>query len=178
MKAQLEKESVSCINKLEIGTDWKIEDYPDHMKTVENTDVLIPAHGSDNSKETEEANCTSAIALIELFKSRRKARRGDLVLSQVWYVGSNVSPKPWWGIAEREAHSRNKGLFSKYVRELYDAEWLNYRHIVPPVFKSAIMAPEEAVNVAFWWISRGAGYIPTSHGGLAFWGYFKFLWKL
>ena len=178
MKAQLEKESVSCINELEIGTDWKIEDHPDDVKTLENTDVLILTHGSDNSKETEEANCTSAMALIELFKSRRKARRGDLVLPEVWYVGSNVSPKPWWGIAEREAHSRNNGLFGKYVRELYDAEWLNYRHIVPSIFKSAMVAPEEAVNVAFWWISRGARYIPTSHGGLAFWGYFKFLWRL
>jgi hypothetical protein len=100
------------------------------------------------------------------------------VLPEIWYVGSSVSPKPWWGIAEREAYLKNKELFSRYVRELYDAEWLNYRHIVPSIFRSAIVAPEEAVSTAFWWISRGARYIPTSHGGLAFWGYFKFMWRV
>jgi hypothetical protein len=179
LKKQLQGQLVRSIQELKFGVDWNYEDYSRIISVLTNTDILILAHGS-KGKDEMQANCTSAISFIELFKINRKSRPGDLLLPEVWYVGSEIEVHPTWGLKSLKEYSKSKRAFAKHARKYYDDETLVYRHIVPSAFRSrmggSIVRPEWAVRVALWWIRRGARYVPVTYTGLAFWGYLKFIW--
>ncbi len=180
LKLELESESPSCIQELRYGKDWTYDNYSSAIEILQNTDILILSHGSKTDAMT--ANCTSAIALIELFKAHYKPRPGySLLLPEVWYVGSEaeVHPSPP-GNPIMKSYTTSKREFAKHARAYYDDETLLYRHIVPAAFRSqmgwAIVGPGWAAAVAMWWIRRGARYVPVTYTGFAYLGFFKFLY--
>jgi hypothetical protein len=179
LKEQLRRHKVRSIQELKFGVDWNYEDYSRIISILRDTDILILAHGS-KEKDAMQANCASAISFIELFKHHRKCRPGDLLLPEVWYVGSEIEVHPTWGLKSLQQYSKSKRAFVKHARKYYDDETLVYRHIVPSAFRSrmgySFVGPEWTARITLWWIKRGARYVPVTYTGLAFWGYIKFIW--
>ncbi|KAG4427559.1 hypothetical protein IFR05_016958 [Cadophora sp. M221] len=181
LKAELETDSPSIIQDLKFGSEWTYKDYSAAIPILQNTDILILSHGSKTDPMT--ANCTSAVALIELFKTQYRPRPGhsSLLLPEVWYVGSEaeVHPSPP-GNQVMKAYTASKRAFARHARKYYDDEQILYRHIVPAAFRSqmgwAIVGPGWAAAVAMWWIRRGARYVPVTYTGFAFLGFWKFLY--
>ncbi|EKD13353.1 uncharacterized protein L3040_002785 [Drepanopeziza brunnea f. sp. 'multigermtubi'] len=180
LKLELQKESPSCIQELKYGKDWTFDDYSRTIETLKNTDILILSHGSKTDPMT--ANCTSAVSLVELFKSHYAPRSGySLLLPEVWYVGSEaeVHPSPPGNVVMRD-YTASKRAFARHARKYYDDENLLYRHIVPAAFRSqmgwAIVGPGWAAKVCMWWVKRGARYVPVTYTGFAYIGWVKFLW--
>jgi hypothetical protein len=179
MKKAIDTESVSCINELKFGLDWTYDDYAGCISTLEKTDILILGHGSQTNSPME-ANCTSANALIALFKKHRVSRKGDLLLPEIWYLGSELEVQPAWGSTVAGKCAASKREFARSARKYYDDEEVMYRHIAVSPSASgigrALLGPEWAASWAMWWIRRGARFVPTSCVGFTSWDYFKFLY--
>ncbi|KAL5315914.1 hypothetical protein ACEPPN_016788 [Leptodophora sp. 'Broadleaf-Isolate-01'] len=181
LKAELETDSPSIIQDLKFGSEWTYKDYSAAIPILQDTDILILSHGSKTDPMT--ANCTSAVALIELFKTHYRPRPGhsSLFLPEVWYVGSEaeVHPSPP-GNQVMKAYTASKRAFARHARKYYDDEQILYRHIVPAAFRSqmgwAIVGPGWAAAVTMWWIRRGARYVPVTYTGFAFLGFWKFMY--
>ncbi|RDW63690.1 hypothetical protein BP6252_11235 [Coleophoma cylindrospora] len=178
MRSQLIAEGAKSIQELKFRTDWTYDDYQSVIPILTNTDILILAHGS-KSDDSLNANCECMIELIETFKQNRKAKSAnDMLLPEVWYVGSEAELHPSWGSPTMQSYSRSKRSFLPYARHLYSDPSLLYRHIVPSSFNSsmgfAIVSVEWAARVTLWWIKRGARYVPVTYTGLAYVNYFKF----
>lgn len=180
LKAELQTDSPSLIQDLKFGSEWTYDDFSAAIPILQNTDILILSHGSKTDPMV--ANCTSAITLIELFKTHYKPRPGhSLLLPEVWYVGSEaeVHPSPP-GNQIMKDYTRSKREFARHARKYYDDDVILYRHIVPAAFRSkmgwAIVGPGWAAAVAMWWIRRGARYVPVTYTGFAYLGFWKFLY--
>lgn len=176
---ELQTESVACIQHLKFGVDWTYTNYDAAIPTLENTDVLILAHGS-KGQDALKANCESAVQLISLFKNHRKSDPSQTgLLPEIWYVGSEAELHPSFGIQSLQAYSTSKRAFLPYARKLYDDDSILYRHIVPAAFRStmgsAILPAEWAARSAMWWIRRGARFIPVTYTGIAYLHYVKFM---
>ncbi|KAH8797859.1 hypothetical protein F5884DRAFT_814580 [Xylogone sp. PMI_703] len=180
IKKKLQGEKVTCIQELKFGIDWTFEDYSRTLNVLANTDILILAHGS-KGEDAMEANYEAPIAFIRAFKSHYQPRPGNLLLPEVWYVGSEIEIHPTWGLESLRKYSRSKRKFAKHASKYYEDSDILYRHIVPSAFRSrmgwAIMGPDWAAMLALWWIKRGARYVPVTYTGLAFWGYLKWVYQ-
>ncbi|KAJ0165184.1 hypothetical protein CTA2_12115 [Colletotrichum tanaceti] len=143
---------------------------------LHNTDVLVLAHGSKNGQHDLEANCASAVAIIDIFRESCGRRKLGL-LPEVWYVGSEAELHGAW-TSDMQTYTGSKRAFVRHARAFYDEETFNYRHIVPAAFASGmgtgLVSPRWAARVALWWIRRGARYVPVTYTGLAFVNYLRF----
>jgi hypothetical protein len=180
IKHQIQNERVKCVQELKFGVDWTYDDYESTIPILADTDVLILAHGS-KGEHAMEANCESAVKLIELFKKHHMPTPSQkLLLPEVWYVGSEIELHPSWGLPNSERYLRSKRSFLPHARALFDDSSILYRHIVPSAFHSslgsAIVSAELVAKVAMWWIRRGARYVPVTYTGLAYLNYFTFMY--
>ncbi|TQN66885.1 Monoglucosyldiacylglycerol epimerase [Colletotrichum shisoi] len=144
--------------------------------TLRNTDVLILAHGSKNGEHDFEANCESAVKIIEIFRESCGRRKLGL-LPEVWYVGSEAELHGAW-TSDMRTYTGSKRAFVRHARAFYDEETFNYRHIVPAAFASGmgpgLVSARWAARVALWWVRRGARYVPVTYTGLAFVNFLRF----
>lgn len=181
MRMELEKEGVKEIKSLKYEIDWTYDNYDAAIAILAETDILILAHGSKHDNPLE-ANCKSAIKLINLFKKHRRPGTGynSMLLPEVWYVGSEIEFHPSWGDSTLLAYSHSKRSFLSHARSLYDDTSINYRHIVPSAFASsmgpAIVTAGWTARRVLWWIRRGARYVPVTYTGIAYLHYFKFMY--
>ena len=172
-------EGAKSVTPLKYGRDFTYDDYSKVVEILENTDILILAHGS-KVKGAMEANCTSFVTLIELFKKHRKPV-GQIVstLPEIWAVGSEIEFHPAWGNRDLQIYLESKRAFVQFAREYYDQKDFIYRHIVPSAFQSAmgpgLISGRTAVQMAMFFIRRGFQYIPVTYTTLAFFNYFKFI---
>ncbi|KAL5364920.1 hypothetical protein BJX96DRAFT_188189 [Aspergillus floccosus] len=178
IQQQLRSEGVKNIRTLKFGTHWTHRDFGRVGLALDEADILILAHGT-KGPDAMEANCDSAIRLIELFMERRVRREGRAkTLPEIWYVGSEAELHPAFGGAEMRRYAASKRAFLPYARALYDNPQIVYRHIVPAAFHSsmgkAIVSPEWAAGVTMWWIRRGACYVPVTYTGIAYLNFWKF----
>jgi hypothetical protein len=167
MKKELHTESVKCIQELEFGVEWTYDDYSSTIPILANTDVLILAHRSQRDHALQ-ANCDSAIVLIDLFKKhRRSSPAHEKLLPEIWYIGSEAELHLSWGILSLREYSHSKRSFLPYARAMYDDPSILYRHIVPSSFSfsmgPAIVSAEWAAKISMWWIRRGARYVPVTY---------------
>ncbi|KAB8076571.1 hypothetical protein BDV29DRAFT_200050 [Aspergillus leporis] len=179
IEKQLLAEGVNDIKKLRFGKDWTHQDFSGVGPLLEESDILILAHGT-KGMDAMDANCNSTMRLIEIFLGRKAVgTRQTKTVPEIWYVGSEIEVHPAWRIPEMQRYSASKRAFLPYARALYDDPGVIYRHIVPAAFESrmgkAIVSPDWAARVALWWIRRGAYYVPVTYTGLAFFNFFKFL---
>lgn len=160
LKQMLEAEGAARVTPLKFGVDWTYGDYSRIEAVLEDTDVLVLAHGHKR-EHTLEANCTSFVELIERF---RRATRGRRFPVEVWAVGS--------------VYSRSKCAFARHARRYYRDPSFLYRHIVPSAFTSpmgsGLISGRTAARIALFFIRRGARYVPVTYTGIAFLNYFKF----
>jgi sterol desaturase/sphingolipid hydroxylase (fatty acid hydroxylase superfamily) len=173
----LQAENPRSIQTLKYGRDWTHDSFDKAIPALEQTDILILAHGAKGS-DAMAANCTSSVSLIDLFLSRRvPCHSSSKTLPEVWYVGSEIEIHPAFGAVE---YAQSKRAFLPHAKALYNDERLVYRHIVPAAFESpmgkAIVSADWAAQTAMWWIRRGARYVPVTYTGLAYLNYFKFVW--
>ncbi|UKZ69559.1 uncharacterized protein TrAtP1_010565 [Trichoderma atroviride] len=176
---ELQTESVACIQQLKFGVDWTYTDFDAAIPILENTDVLILAHGS-KGQDALKANCESAVQFISLFKNHRKSDPSQIdLLPEIWDVGSETELHPSFGIQNLQAYSTSKRAFLPYTRKFYDDDSIIYRHIVPAAFQSTVdsakLPAEWVARTAMWWIRRGARFIPVTYTGLAYLYYVKFM---
>lgn len=175
---ELTMERVKCIKPLRFGIEWSHGKYTELESILTETDILILAHGSKNAANDMQANCKSAVDLIELFKASRKRSKPG-VMPEVWYVGSEAELHGAW-TKDMQSYTESKRVFAQYGRAYYDDKTIVYRHIVPAAFESsmgsALVSASWAARVALWWIYRGARYVPASYTGLAFVNYLRFIY--
>lgn len=173
---QLRLEGVRSISAPKFGIDWAYDDYSYFESALQNTDVLILTHGSKNGKHDFEANCESAVKIIEIFRESCSRRKLGL-LPEVWYVGSEAELHGAW-TSDMQTYTGSKRAFVRHARAFYDEETFNYRHIVPAAFASSmgpgLVSARWAARVALWWIRRGARYVPVTYTGLAFVNFLRF----
>ncbi|ATY58318.1 integral membrane [Cordyceps militaris] len=177
----LRTEQVASVTALRHGVEWSAGDYARLAPILAETDVLVLCHGTKDPRAALAMNCTSAVAIIELFKQARARTRPELI-PEVWYVGSEAELHGALlpGDTVMRAYAASKRAFVPFARAYYDDDAINYRHIVPAAFRSrmgsAVVGPEWAARVAVWWIRRGAQYVPVTYTGLAFVNYFRFMY--
>lgn len=172
---ELEKMGVKRLRTLKYGVDWTYGSYDNTIATLRETDILILTHGSKDG-DVFEANCTSALRLIRLFQQYRirDTKPDNLLLPEIWYVGSEVEFSLSGAEATISPWSLSKMSFLPYARNLYDEPSLIYRHIVPSPFDSSTAA--WTAHCAMWWLKRGARYVPVTQTGVAYLNFFKFLY--
>lgn len=178
LTAKLKESHVSSITPLRHGVDWKCGDYSALAPVLAETDILVLAHGTKDADSAQRVNCDSAVAIIELFKTVRNRSKPELI-PEVWYVGSEAEVHGSWS-EDMKAYVDSKLAFVPFARGYYEDETILYRHIVPAAFASrmgsAVVGAEWAVDVALWWIRRGAQYVPVTYTGFAFANYFRFMY--
>lgn len=161
LSKRLELEPVKCIKPLRFGIEWTYDSYAPLAPILADTDILIIAHGSQDSHHSSRANCDSVIAIIELFKRVRSVSSKPALLPEVWYVGSEAELHGAWS-RQMQHYTRGKRAFVPFARAYYDDETIVYRHIVPAAFSSsmgpALVTARWAAVMALWWIHRGARY--------------------
>ena len=177
LKRQLSLKSVKSIQPLRFQNEWSHGDYSRLEPILNDTDILILAHGCKDDSNANASNCVSTCAIIELFDScRRKAR--PRLLPEVWFVGSEAEIHGSWSQAS-QSYTESKRAFVPFARSYYDCETFLYRHIVPSAFASpmgpALVPARWCSGVALWWIRRGARYVPVTYTGLAYLNFFRFL---
>ena len=176
--AELIREGVQKIHKLEFGTDWDHNDFGKVLPTLSVCDILVLAHGSKGN-DAVASNCDSSVRLVQLFKQHKRIKHNS-ILREVWYIGSEIEFHPPWGNVELQRYSNSKRKFLPHARTLFDDPAILYRHIVPSSFHSsmgwAIFSGRWAAKCTMWWIRRGARYIPVTYTGIAYLNYFKFMY--
>ncbi|KAJ3496365.1 hypothetical protein NLG97_g2716 [Lecanicillium saksenae] len=177
----LQKEQVASVRALRHGFEWSQDDYSALSDILAETDILILCHGTKDPETAASVNCSSAVAIIELFKQARVCSKPELI-PEVWYVGSEAElhgALP--GDKVMQAYTASKRAFVPFARAYYDDKTILYRHIVAAAFKSrmgsAIVGADWAAKVAIWWIRRGAQYVPVTYTGLAFVNYLRFMYR-
>ncbi|EXF78922.1 integral membrane protein [Colletotrichum fioriniae PJ7] len=173
---QLHLQGVRCIHTPKFGVDWTYDDYSYFESILADTDILVLAHGSKNNDNPHEANCKSAVTVIDLFKKLCERRKLGL-LPEVWYIGSEAELHGAW-TKDMEDYTQSKRAFVPHARRYYGDEFFNYRHIVPAAFTSRMgsgfMSADSAAKVALWWIRTGARYVPVTYTGFAYLNFFRF----
>lgn len=172
---ELGQERGPSIKTVHYGSDWTYDNYHGLEDTLQNTDILVLAHGS-KGPDAFKANCESAVAIIDTFMRVRKPPR-SMLLPEVWYVGSEAELHGAWTDDMRD-YTDSKRAFVSFARTYYEDEKFIYRHIVPAAFSSkmgpAIVSAGWAAKVCLWWIRRGARYVPVTYTGMALLNYFRF----
>lgn len=179
--AELEREGVNGIHKLDIGTDWNHDDFENAIPLLSNSDVLILAHSLKGQDEVE-SNCKSAIRLIKLFKKHKVINRVGPTLPEVWYVGNESEVHLSWGNRRTLRCSQQERGFLPHARYFYDDPNILYRHIVPSSFCSIMKFGVQSTAVqearfAMWWIRRGARYVTGLYIGAAYLNYLRFIFS-
>lgn len=184
LKKQLEINGVSEITALRYGIDFDDESVStDGIKILEDTDILILAHGLRYG-DVMKANYETSRRLVEQFAQTRKpcAGRRPLELPEVWYTGSEAEMHHSFGNQSLYAYSASKRRFLPFAKSLYESETVVYRHIVLAAFSSkmgpAIVSADWAARWTMWWIRRGAKYVPVTYTGIAYIHFFKFLFGI
>lgn len=173
LKKALEAQGARIV-PVHFGVDWTYSNYSSLQDRLRQADVLVLSHGSKNDQSMD-ANCTSFIAIIELY---RKLRQEAGKPSEVWGLGSEIEFHPAWGIKDLGVYLKSKRAYANYAAKLYRDPGLTYRHIVPSAFRSrmgfAPMSAKTAVRIALFFLRRGWKYIPVTYTGFAFLNYFRF----
>lgn len=156
------------------GVDFSTGNYAGLDEKLARADVLILSHGA-KSKDCWNANYVTFRDLTERFTTIGKDR---LMAPEVWALGSEVEFHGDMGLDELREYSASKRAFAARARSYYRSDDLIYRHIVPSSFTSAMgkgaMSAETAVNIAFFFITRGIRYVPVTLTGLALLNFFRF----
>jgi monoglucosyldiacylglycerol epimerase len=172
--AMLEKRGARII-RLKHGADWSYGDLSGARAALLGADVLVLAHGS-KVKDAMQANCTSFVDFIELFKSVTKDR---IVPPEVWALGSEIEAHPHFGVEELKVYSASKRAFALHARRYYRARDILYRHIVPSAFTSpmgpGLMSGRVCARVALFFMMRGVRYVPVTYTGIALLNALKFI---
>ncbi|KAJ5994303.1 hypothetical protein N7451_010027 [Penicillium sp. IBT 35674x] len=177
--AELEREGVNSIHKLELGTGWDHDNFENAVPLLSNSDVLILAH-SLNGQDEVEPGCKSAIRLIKLFKKHKNTNHAGPTLPEVWYVDNEKEVHSSWGNRQIPHGSQLQRGFIPHARSFYDDPEIIYRHIVPSSFCSVMKPGVRSAAVqdaacAMWWIRRGARYVTGSYIGAAGLNYARFI---
>lgn len=173
MHKLLEKEG-AIVLPIKYGVDYTYTDYSSLMPTLAKADILFLCHGTKYD-DTQQANCDSFIAIIELFKS---LHRGQLVPPEIWAVGSEIECHPCFGIKKLYPYATSKRNFARAARLYYADTSIQYRHIVHSAFISkmgpGLMTAGFAAKMTLFLLKRGWKYIPITYTGFAFVNYFRF----
>lgn len=178
--AELSLQGVKHIKPLRFGLDWTYGNYSNLISVLANTDILILAHGTKSNDHAFQANCYSAVDIIELFKrSRRQSMPG--LLPEVWYVGSEAELHGSWS-SGMDRYTASKRAFVPFARAYYNEKSMVYRHIVPAAFKSnmgnSLVTANWTAKTTLWWIRRGARYAPVTYTGFAYANFFRFMFLI
>lgn len=179
MLSELVQHRVKEVQSLRFGLEWTHGDYADLIPVLAKTDILILAHGTKDGDDVFQANCHSAVDIIQLFKETRlRSTTTPEVIPEVWYVGSEAEFHGAWSSGMRQ-YTASKRAFVPFARAYYDDESMVYRHIIPAAFKSnmgdGLATANWTAKTALWWIRRGARYVPVTYTGIAFLNFFRFL---
>jgi hypothetical protein len=153
-------EKIKSLEVLTYGKDWTHDNFSGAISKLVNADILILAHGT-KGPDAMQANCHSAVKLIELFRAHRKPITSTSVsqmLPEVWYVGSEIEIGSSFGEEEMLRYSASKRAFARYARAYYDDEDFLYRHIVPAGFTSRMgegwVSADWAAGITMFFIRR------------------------
>lgn len=175
MKALLEKAGATEVQILKHGEDFSAGNYERARSKMGEVDVLVLCHGS-KEKEAFEANATSFVNLVELF---RNSPYSGVAPREVWAVGSEIECHPAFGAKK---YYESKRAFARVARWYYQQDSFVYRHIVPSSFRSpmgpGLISGETAAKIALFHIRRGFRYTPVTYSGIAWLNYLKFLFRL
>lgn len=179
--AELQREGVNSIHKLDLGTDCEHDNFENAVPLLSNSDVLILAH-SLQDQDKAESNCKSAIRLIKLFKKHKITNNVGPTLPEVWYVDNEKGIHVSSGDRQIPHCSQSQREFLPYARSFYDDPDILYRHIVPSSFCSIMKPGVQSTAVqdatcAMWWIRRGARYVSGSCIGAVGLNYFGFIFS-
>lgn len=176
--AELEREGVNSIRKLDFGTDWNHDNFDNAIPVLTKSDILILAHGFKKSDAVGE-NCEPAIRLIKLFKKHKVINNAGPTLPEVWYVGNDSEAHPSGEDVQALHCSQSSQKFLPYARSFYDDTDILYRHIVPSLFYSRSKSGDRPVvqeaRSAMWLIRRGSRYATGGCIGSACLEYLRFM---
>lgn len=173
MKRLLEKEG-AMVTPFKFGVDYTYDHYEKLRDSLAKTDILLLCHGTKYD-HTQEANCDSFVAMIELFKSVRKP---TLLPLEIWGVGSEIECHPCFGIKSLKPYAHSKRQYARHARVYFHDKHIQYRHIVHSAFTSrmgpGLMSARVAAIVTLFLIKRGFRYVPVTYTGFAFLNYLRF----
>lgn len=161
LKKLLEQEG-AVVTPLKYGLDYDYSNYDNLTNHLKNSDILILSHGSkyDNAQQ---ANCDSFVTIIELFKTLKK---DALIPAEVWAVGSEIELEPCFGDAKLLVYAQSKRNYAQNARRYFHDKSIQYRHIVPGSFSSAmgpgLMSANFTAKITIFLIKRGFKYIPIN----------------
>ncbi len=174
MKCLLENEGAS-VTALKYGSDYTYDDYSKLATPLSTADILLLCHGT-KYEQTQQANCDSFVAIIELFKQVAKPR---LLPLEIWGVGSEIECHPCFGIKQLYPYAASKRAFARHARQYYHARDIQYRHLVHSAFWSpmgpGLMSARFAARVTMFLLKRGCKYIPVTYTGFALLNYIRFV---
>jgi hypothetical protein len=175
--AELEREGVDSIQRLQYGTDWDHGNFENAIPALSNSDVLVLAHDLKDY-DAVELDCRSTIRLIKLFKKHKANNHAGSTLPEVWYVGNEIGFQSSWGNLQT-LYSQSSQKFLPHARSFYDDPDILYRHVVSSPIdssaKSGVSSAAREASHAIWWIRRGARYVIGPCRGTAYLNYFKFI---
>ncbi|KAJ5928266.1 hypothetical protein N7466_007222 [Penicillium verhagenii] len=178
MMAELERDGVNHIHKLNIGIDWDHDQFEEAIPVLSKCDILILAHGSSHQDEVK-SDCESAIQLVKLFKKHRATNPLGPTLPEVWYTDNGIESHTSWKAEQTQHESQSKQGFLLHARSLYNDATILYRHIdlssVHSAKGSSASEASRTAKCAMWWIRRGARYVPSTCIWVACLNYFKFI---
>lgn len=173
MRHLLEKEG-AIILPIKFGVDYTYTDYSNLTPILAKADILFLCHGTKYD-DTQQANCDSFIAIIEIFK---RLHRQQLVPPEIWAVGSEIECHPCFGIKKLYPYATSKRNFARTARVYYADQTIQYRHIVHSAFISkmgpGLMTARFAAKLTLFLLKRGWKYIPVTYTGFALVNYFRF----
>jgi hypothetical protein len=175
MKQRLERLG-GIVETAKSGTDFLPNDYERMDEKLARAEVLVLAHGA-KTDDCWNANYTTFVDLIDRFVA---AGKGRLVPPEVWALGSEAEFHGDMGLPEMRDYAASKRAFAKRALVYYQSGDVEYRHIVPSAFTSAmgkgLLSAEAMVSYSLFFIRRGFTYVPATYTTLAFWNYFRFRW--
>jgi hypothetical protein len=168
------KDMGAIVETAKHGVDFAAGDYGRMREKLARADVLVLAHGS-KEEDCWNANFRTPVDLTDMFIEIGKSR---LIPPEVWGLGSEVELHGDMGMQSLRAYSASKRAFAARALDYYLGSDVQYRHIVPSAFTSAMgkgpMSAAFVVNYAMFFIRRGFKYAPVTLTTLAFWNYFRF----
>jgi hypothetical protein len=167
------------VTPLKYGRDFDYGDYERLVPVLAVTDVLVLCHGS-KVRDATEANCTSFVTIIELFRRVRDPGMRS-ALPEVWAVGSEIEAHPAWGDPDLEIYLRSKRAFARHARRYFHDAGMLYRHIVPSAYTSpmgrGLISGATAAAIAMFFIRRGFRYVPVTYTGIACVNWLRYAWR-